>query len=76
MISVNWPVIMISVNWPEAREDPGSTPPHADGSSNYCHCSLRPFRTEQQVFQNDHVSDLLDPCDLLLLPSKPKPPYI
>jgi hypothetical protein len=29
---------------------------------------------EQLIFQHDHVSERLDPCDLLLLPSEPKPP--
>ena len=29
---------------------------------------------EQLISKDDHVSDRLDPCDLLLLPSMPKPP--
>ena len=29
---------------------------------------------EQLIFIKHHVSDCLDPCDLLLLPPKPKPP--
>ena len=29
---------------------------------------------EQLISKDDHVSDRLDPCDKLLLPSMPKPP--
>ena len=29
---------------------------------------------EQLISKGNHVSDRLDPCELLLLPSKPKPP--